>query len=598
MLYVTNIGSNTVSVVNTIGNTVVATIPVGNHPTLVEPNSNTNMVYVTNSASNTVSVINGTTNTVMAIIPVGNSPNGIGVNPLTNKIYVANFFANTVSVIDGFSNTVTTTIPVGLFPGAVHVDPNTNKIFVTNFSGNSVSVIDGFTNNVINTIPVGASPTGLQIDTNNNKLYVSNSGSGTVSVIDLSIGLVTNTIPVGISPFPVNVNLNTNRLYVGNLLSNNVMVIDVSPGSLTENTVIATIPVGLGPASLVINPDVPNPVRDPSKDVKIGGQKIQCAYIANHPHLSKFAVGGIITVLAILGHGGSSYVPPSLDLSGLAAAQGALPDNIKQQVLNHDPYKPMVPSSDKSFDFPFSIDGGGFVLAGLTNTIATQTEKTGTPADIKLNLLSSLSLQHIALYTNLRGNARDIDKSDTYIIYEKGQPLQIVDPHGYFADVKFDLTKTGYKNTIVYKITFAKPMEKSDIDLRVWDEIRAPSDNRILDAWQVEPSSTTAPSQTAPVTTPSITTPPATTTPATTPPIQNTAPVSENTPDLMPAIKDWGGYSPTSISDSKLLSDMGVKGQHIPSWVMKTTKWIVDGEISQQEFVNMITYLSENGMTK
>ncbi len=308
----------------------------------------------------------------------------------------------------------------------------------------------------------------------------------------------------------------------------------------------------------------------------------------------------IIASLSSASHsrGGAEYVPPSLDISSLAASPGALPDNIRAEVLNHDPYKPMSPSSDNSFDFPFSIDGGGYILAGLTNTIQTQTEKTGIPAEVKLKLLSSLSLQHIALYTNLRGNARDLYKSDTYIIYEKGQPLQIVDPHGYFADVKFDLTTTGYKNTVVYTITFAKPMEKSDIDLRVWDDQRSSSDNRILDAWQVEPQSSTASSQTTPATTTPATTTPATTTPATTTPTQNTAPAPENTPDLMPAIKDWGGYSPNPISDSDLLAKIGIQGQHIPSWVMKTSKWIIDGEMSQQEFVNAIKYLSDKGMIK
>ncbi|GEM_PF-2242226 len=306
---------------------------------------------------------------------------------------------------------------------------------------------------------------------------------------------------------------------------------------------------------------------------------------------SKFAIGGIIPALAILGHGGTSYVPPSLDLSELASVQGALPENIRNEVLNHDPYKPISPSSEKSFDFPLLIDGGGYVLAGLTNTIMTQTEKTGTPAEIKLNILSS-TIQHVALYTNLRGDARDIDKSDTYIIYEKGQQLQIVDPHGYFADTKFDLSTSGIKNTIIYKITFAKPMEKSDIDLRVWDDRMSSSDNRILDAWQVVPQTSIPPSQTGPITTAPTIPAPVTT------PIQNVAPVSEKPSDLMPAIKDWGGYSPHPISDSELLNDMGIKADHIPSWFMKTTKWVVNSEMSEQEFANAIKYMYEKGIIK
>jgi hypothetical protein len=276
-------------------------------------------------------------------------------------------------------------------------------------------------------------------------------------------------------------------------------------------------------------------------------------------------------------HGGSSYVPPSLDLNGLAGVQGALPDNIRNQILNHDPLKPMSPSYDHSFDYPFSIDGGGYVLAGLTNTIVTQTEKTGIPVDVKLNIQSS-TIQHVALYTNLRGDARDIDKSDTFIIYEKGQPLQIVDPHGYFADVKFDISPNGINTDITCAITFAKPMEKSDIDLRIWNDLMSSSDNKILDAWKIEPSSSTAQSQTGPITT-----------------MQDATHVS-NPSYMMSAIKDWGGYSSNPISDSKLLYHMGIKGDHIPSWVMKLTKYVVNGDITEKEFASTIKYLSANGL--
>ena len=41
-------------------------------------------VYVTNINSNTVSVINAATNTVAATVDVGNHPSGIAVNPAWN----------------------------------------------------------------------------------------------------------------------------------------------------------------------------------------------------------------------------------------------------------------------------------------------------------------------------------------------------------------------------------------------------------------------------------------------------------------------------------------------------------------------------------
>jgi YVTN family beta-propeller protein len=75
-------------------------------------------VYVTNIGSNTVSVINTATNTVMGTVAVGNSPHGVSVSPDGSKVYAANFDSATVSVINTATNTVTTTVAVGTRPHA------------------------------------------------------------------------------------------------------------------------------------------------------------------------------------------------------------------------------------------------------------------------------------------------------------------------------------------------------------------------------------------------------------------------------------------------------------------------------------------------
>ena len=73
--------------------------------------------YITNLGSNTVSVIDTATNTVSpTTIPVGTGPFGVAVTPDGSKVFVANSGSNTVSVIDTATNMVTATIPVGSGP--------------------------------------------------------------------------------------------------------------------------------------------------------------------------------------------------------------------------------------------------------------------------------------------------------------------------------------------------------------------------------------------------------------------------------------------------------------------------------------------------
>jgi YVTN family beta-propeller protein len=68
---------------------------------------------VTNTGSNTVSVLDTVTNTVAARVTVGVEPKGVAVTPDGQHAYVTNFGSNTVSVIATATNTVAATVPVG-----------------------------------------------------------------------------------------------------------------------------------------------------------------------------------------------------------------------------------------------------------------------------------------------------------------------------------------------------------------------------------------------------------------------------------------------------------------------------------------------------
>jgi YVTN family beta-propeller protein len=101
--------------------------------------------YVTNSGSNTISVIDGKTNKVVATIPVSNFPRGIAVAD-NGLIYTTNSGSDNVSVIDGKTNKVVATIPSGYLPNGVASDETYSKIYVTNSGSNNISVINGANN--------------------------------------------------------------------------------------------------------------------------------------------------------------------------------------------------------------------------------------------------------------------------------------------------------------------------------------------------------------------------------------------------------------------------------------------------------------------
>lgn len=100
------------------------------------------------------------------------------------------------------------------------------------------------------TLPTGLTGvTGQTESASTNQIYVANSISNEVSVINGATNTVITTIPVGINPTGVGINPLTNRVYVTNANDNNVSVIDA-----IANTVIAAIAVGNQPVDVEVKP--------------------------------------------------------------------------------------------------------------------------------------------------------------------------------------------------------------------------------------------------------------------------------------------------------------------------------------------------------
>ena len=161
--YITNAGSNTVSVLNTSSNSVTATIPVGPNPVSVAVSPSGSRAYVTNAGSNSVSVIDTGALTVTQNVTVGGNPVSVAITPDGSQVYVANARSNSVSVINTSTNTVSATIPVGFIPLKIAVTPDGASVYVANSAAKSLSVISTSTNSVVATVPVGLLPDNMAI---------------------------------------------------------------------------------------------------------------------------------------------------------------------------------------------------------------------------------------------------------------------------------------------------------------------------------------------------------------------------------------------------------------------------------------------------
>lgn len=255
---------------------------------------------------------------------------------------------------------------------------------------------------------------------------------------------------------------------------------------------------------------------------------------------------------------------------------------------------PSFTSGFSSQQNPITINGKPVTVEPFKTSAIIQTNiiETQTPFNTKISLNENGgydNILHMSLYV-IDPNQKDLNNAYLQINWEKNKPLEIIDKNKIASDVKLTSTHSdAFTSTFDYTITFAKPIPKSNVVLYGWDmnrnaiqftfegalEVMTGSDKQatINDVQKIEPDAINADSEK----------------------IQ-----SKSLPqtDIIESIKEWGGYAPKSISDSEMLHDIGVDANHVPSWMKKTTKWVVSGQIHYEDLVNAIKYMHEKGIIK
>ncbi len=140
--------------------------------------------YISNGGSNTVTVLDLVNMRQDRVIAVGTGPSGLAANPRRNEVYVVNSGSNSVTVINAESNTVAATIRVQRRPYFIDVDAQGDRAYVANSSSNNVSVLDLAHRREIGVIGAGEGPGMARIANDGKTVVITNRTSGSVSIAD------------------------------------------------------------------------------------------------------------------------------------------------------------------------------------------------------------------------------------------------------------------------------------------------------------------------------------------------------------------------------------------------------------------------------
>ncbi|MFQ5901510.1 MAG: hypothetical protein ACE5IH_08150, partial [Thermodesulfobacteriota bacterium] len=209
LLFVSNSGSDYISVIDRGIERVIRAIDVGKNPKGMALNPNSEMLYVVNTGSRTISIVDTTLLSLRDTIQLTPSiePTEIAFladtsNPLEGKLYITDKRANNVLVVDTSARRVRKTLTVGIAPSHVAVDPVRKEAYVTNEGSDTLSIIDASEDVITNTITVDPKPAGVLVGkevvlVEEKVVFVFSEGSLAVSVVSPVFRRVIRTIPIG-----------------------------------------------------------------------------------------------------------------------------------------------------------------------------------------------------------------------------------------------------------------------------------------------------------------------------------------------------------------------------------------------------------------
>ena len=265
LAYVTNEDSQELTVIDTRGDSVVASIPVGTRPRGVRVTGDGKTVFVALSGSpkcpptmpdeecekmkadkskDGIAEVDVASRKVTRVLPGGSDPETFDISRDGTTLFVSNEDAGTASIVDIASGKIRSTVKVGREPEGVTVAPDGKTVWVTGETDHNLTIVDTRTGKVLGQVEVGKRPRSLAFTPDGARAYVGSEVDGTVWVLDVAARKSTKVLkmPEGSRPMGTAASPDGKRIYVANGRGGTGSVIDVA-----SDSIIASFPVGQRP---------------------------------------------------------------------------------------------------------------------------------------------------------------------------------------------------------------------------------------------------------------------------------------------------------------------------------------------------------------
>jgi YVTN family beta-propeller protein len=268
-VYITNEDSEDLSIISTLTNEVVATIPVGKRPRgiRIAPDGKTVFVAISGSpkcppwvnqeecrkqkpdkTKDGIAQIDVINKKILRILPAGSDPEQFDITSDAKHLIIANEDVGKASLLAIEANKMIAETEVGKEPEGVRLSPDNSLCYVTSESDHSIAVLNTKTGALINKIKVGLRPRDIVFTKNGKQAYVSGEADASVTYIDVLTNkvLATFKLPAGSMPVGLVLSWDEKTLFVANGRGKTVASLDAATGQTLNIVEVGKRPWGIG----------------------------------------------------------------------------------------------------------------------------------------------------------------------------------------------------------------------------------------------------------------------------------------------------------------------------------------------------------------
>jgi DNA-binding beta-propeller fold protein YncE len=184
--------------------------------------------YVTNSGSNNITIFDKKLGQAVGVIATGRKPQGMALDQRLRRAYVALSGDDTIGVIDVTAGEIIDRIRLntGDRPQDLALTSDGRILLSVNNGSNTLSFIDPISLFELRRLDVGNGPNSVLIDSTGKRAFVFNTLSSTLSVIDIPNKAIVTTIATEPGPLRGQFNRRGDRLYIIHEWSSYLTVLD------------------------------------------------------------------------------------------------------------------------------------------------------------------------------------------------------------------------------------------------------------------------------------------------------------------------------------------------------------------------------------